>query len=54
MSDLYLRMINRGFLMGSTGLIALSTAMGEAEIDGFAEALRSALSDARDGVPAAA
>ncbi len=54
MGDLYLRMVNRGFLMGSTGLIALSTAMGEEDIDAFAEALLSALRDARDGVPAAA
>ncbi|GAB5467412.1 MAG: aspartate aminotransferase family protein [Rhodospirillales bacterium] len=54
LSDLYLRLLNRGFMMGSTGLIALSTAMGEAEIDGFAEALQQSLEDARKGVPAAA
>jgi len=54
MGDLYLRMVNRGYLMGSTGLIALSTAMDEAEIDGFADALQSALRVVRDGVPAAA
>lgn len=54
MGDLYLRMVNRGYLMGSTGLIALSTAMGEAEIDGFALALAAALKDAKAGVPAAA
>ncbi len=54
MEDLYLRMVNRGYLMGSTGLIALSTAMGEAEIDGFARALSAALQDAKDGVLPAA
>ncbi|MEO1190478.1 MAG: aspartate aminotransferase family protein [Pseudomonadota bacterium] len=54
LSDLYLRLLNHAIMMGSTGLIALSTAMEEADIDAFVEALAASLIAARDGQPVAA
>ncbi len=40
---LYKHLLNAGYVMGPTGLLALSTAMGESEIDGFCDAVHDGL-----------
>ncbi|MBL8700814.1 MAG: aspartate aminotransferase family protein [Alphaproteobacteria bacterium] len=43
LDGLYRHLLNAGFVMGPTGLIALSTAMGEKEVDDFCGAVHEGL-----------
>jgi glutamate-1-semialdehyde aminotransferase len=43
LAALYQHLINRGYVSGPTGLVALSTALDERDVDGFGDALHDSL-----------